>query len=69
MPPRLTSIKRRFKATHKKVILFILMFSILVLLVLGILITLWYTFGEKIEKGGEVPAYVSTAVSDNKRLC
>ena len=45
------------------------MFSILVLLVLGILITLWYTFGEKIEKGGEVPAYVSTAVFDSKGIC
>lgn len=60
--------KRHFKATHKKIILFILMFSILVLLIVGILITIWYTFG-KDEVSGEVPAYVSTAVFDNKGLC
>ncbi|MFA6104047.1 MAG: hypothetical protein WCV67_13190 [Victivallaceae bacterium] len=69
MLQKLTWLQRLLKASHKKVFLFILMFSILVLLIIGILITLWYTFGEKIEKGGEVPAYVSTAVFDSKGIC
>lgn len=68
MMPEHTEIKRKVRTTRKKVILFILMFSILVLLILGIMITLWYTFG-KDEVSGEVPAYVSTAVFDNKGLC
>lgn len=62
------TIKRRFKATHKKVILFIIMFSILVLMIIGIIITLWYTFG-KDEVSGEVPAYVSAAIFNNKGVC
>ena len=68
MTKRLSLIQRILKASHKKVILFILMFSILVLLILGILITLWYTFGKE-EVSGDVPAYVSTAAFDNRGLC
>jgi len=63
-----TGIKRKVRTTRKKVILFILMFSILMLLIIGIMITLWYTFG-KDEVSGEVPAYVSTAAFDNRGLC
>jgi hypothetical protein len=70
MAEKLTLIQRLLKAGHKKVILFILMFSILVLLILGILITLWYTFGEKLDIRGEVQTYVfSKAVFNNKGVC
>ena len=69
MKSKSTAIKHQFKATHKKIILFILMFSILVLLILGILITLWYTFGEKMERKGEAPDYVSTAAFLNREVC
>jgi len=70
MPSTFTSIKHRFKATRRKVILFILMFAILALLIVGILITIWYTFGEKLDQvSGEVPAYVSTADFHNNGVC
>ncbi|MEI8247744.1 MAG: hypothetical protein WCI51_18050 [Lentisphaerota bacterium] len=68
MPKKLSLIQRILKASHKKVILFVLMFSILVLLIIGIIITLWYTFG-KDEVSGEVPAYVSAAIFNNKGVC
>ena len=68
MPKKLSLMQRILKASHKKVILFVLMFSILVLLIIGILITLWYTFGKE-EVSGDVPAYVSTAAFGNRGLC
>jgi len=46
------------------------MFAILVLLIIGILITLWYTFAEKMDQvSGEVPAYVSSADIHNNGVC
>jgi flagellar basal body-associated protein FliL len=69
MKQKLIAIRHRFRATRKKVILFILMFFILTLLIAGIIITLWYTFGEKLDQNSEVPPYVSTAACHNKEVC